>query len=104
MALIFLSSNTKVSPQKAPKRKLSTDGEGAENEALGETSSKKPCEDKKVERDKNNCVYKKLLENVHKKSGCTFWKNGWRSNLCVCHTCKVSLWVPSAQMRQCTYF
>ena len=85
----FLSWNIKISPQKAPKRKLSKEGDDGENETVGATSSKKLCEDENSEKDKNGCIYKKLLENVHNKTGCTFWKNGWRAKLCVCQTCKV---------------
>ena len=91
----FLSWNIKISPQKAPKRKLSKEGDDGENETVGATSSKKLCEDENSEKDKNSCIYKKLLENIPNKTGCTFWKNGWRAKLCVCQTCKVGCGIDS---------
>lgn len=91
LVIIFSPANIQTSPQKAAKRKLSEEADGDQNaETLGETSSKKLCiEDENTEKDQNNCVYQKLLGNVQKKSGCTYWKNGWRAKLCVCQKCKV---------------
>ena len=88
--IIFSPYDIQTSPQKAPKRKLSKEADGDQSEALGETSSKKICEDENSEKTETiNCSYQKLLENGQKKSGCTYWKNGWRAKLCVCQTCKV---------------
>ena len=91
LVIIFSPANIQTSPQKAAKRKLSEEADGDQNaETLGETSSKKLCsEDENTEKDQNNCVYQKLLGSVQKKSGCTYWKNGWRAKLCVCQKCKV---------------
>ncbi|CAB3996752.1 E3 ubiquitin- ligase UBR7, partial [Paramuricea clavata] len=85
------SAEKETSPQKAAKRKLSEEADGDQKaETLGETSSKKLCsEDENTEKDQNNCIYQKLLGNVQKKSGCTYWKNGWRAKLCVCQKCKL---------------
>lgn len=77
-----------MSSPKAIKRK----GDDVENALFGETSSKKSCEDKnelKSEKNKEECAYWKLQEKLEKKSGCSYWGNGWRMKLCVCQSCKV---------------
>ncbi|CAB4000193.1 Hypothetical predicted protein [Paramuricea clavata] len=86
------STDKETSPQKAPKRKLSEGAGDEPSEAHGETSSKKLCEEKnseKTAKDKTECIYQKLLGNEKKKSGCTYWKNGWRAKLCSCQACKL---------------
>ena len=86
------SSDKEVSPQKASKRKLSKEAGKDEGETLGQTSSKRLCEEdnsEKTKEDKPDCIYQKLLERGRKKSGCTYWRNGWRAKLCACVTCKL---------------
>ncbi|XP_028398643.1 putative E3 ubiquitin-protein ligase UBR7 [Dendronephthya gigantea] len=93
--IVKASPGKKTSPEKAPKRKLSENANGKQADILGETSSKKICQDENDSKesaeksnDSDSCVYQKLLENLQKKAECTYWKNGWRSKLCDCQSCK----------------
>lgn len=88
--LLFLLLQILRASENNIKRKLVKSQEDGDRFCEG-TSSKKFCDDENYLRNKNDsCIYEKLSKNVEKKLGCTFWKDGWRSRLCICEDCKVT--------------